>query len=63
VTTAAGEMLQAQYKMAGTVQNFKKEKLILLARDAENNQQYKLILRHEDCQKTLEGKNKKLYLY
>jgi len=57
VTTAAGEMQQAQYKMA----NFKKEKLILL--NAENNQQYELILSHEDCQKALEGKNKKLYTY
>jgi len=61
MTTAAGEMQQAQYKMAGTVQNFKKEKLTLL--DAENNQQYELILNHEDCQKALEDKNKKLYTY
>jgi len=50
-------MQQAQYKMA----NSKKEKLTLL--DAENNQEYNLILSHEDCQKALEGKNKKLYIY
>jgi len=56
VTTAAGEMQQAQYKMT----NSKKGKLTLL--DAENNQKYNLILSHEDCQKALEGKNKK-YIY